>query len=59
MGHKIEVPESKSNLCPYCGYDHDPTEGSSEMHEGGICVIWCASCGGQYWYKETERRGNG
>lgn len=51
-----KVPEFLSDLCPYCFYLHDPTEGTSEMHIDGTCYIWCHICGRRYYYRTIPKK---
>ena len=43
----LKVGWEEADICPHCDYHHEPTEGSSEMHET-VCFYFCAVCGGTY-----------
>ena len=50
MPTRVKVAETKANVCPYCNAKMEETEGASEMLLNGRCIVWCAYCGGSYYY---------
>jgi uncharacterized protein with PIN domain len=46
-----KVDPDKSDVCPYCSYKLQPTEGTSIMNtDTGRCEITCPKCGKIYYY---------